>query len=341
LPSEFIATLGRFGVKQEAVNLQPGWNTILELPAGSVGKIVSIWYVGNTGGMQAAFRATANQATEPQFGGELGINVEGMCGPGWDGLITSQAGASEFSAHTQHFDVDYHVNGVGYIMCHWKIPFTFTDGFLLEFNSGSNQVTNFYTQVEWAPGTVVDSSVNWVLHADQTPPPTGSVVWNSVGYLQEWIIWSVVGKRTIYIGSWIWLSNQQCNNGLGFLEGDFSNYINTVLSWRTSGTEDYWYSQFYYSNAVNAIARGMSPSTLMFDDVGYPITAQQNCKVAGYRFNPEDQAFYSDDNNTFTWQNGDYAVGGMPGQYTYGANPFNCVGCTAELVAFNYWYETS
>lgn len=347
-PEDFIQTHGLFSQKQEAVDLPPGWVTVLEIPPGSVGKVVSIWYTGNTGGMQAAFRATANQADVPQFGGVSGINVEGLCGPGWDGLISQQANINDVWMHTEHFTYNYHYDGNHWISCTFMVPMPFTDGFLLEFNSGVAGVTRFYSIMEYTLGEVVDDTVDWVLYAEQSPTPTGGVTWNSVAFLQEWVLWSVIGARTEYFGSWIWLSSEQCSsagNQLGFMEGDlrfYSDSPNGAPTWQSSGTEDYVHSSFYDSDWHAAQAAGLSPTIFAFDWYGYPVAQSQaqGCKQAFYKFYKKGQRPYAENNNTFTWQNGDNAVGGMPGTYDHGVSPYDCPGCTAAVNVFNLWYQT-
>lgn len=338
-PTDYIALNNLQNVKVEAAGIPPGWNTVLELPANTTGSLVDYWVTTNSQAMQAKIRITWNGAATPQFGGFDGINLEGLCGPGWNNEIGQAAG--NLAYHTERFSFNY---AQGSITCRWIANMPFESGMKLEYNSGVSSPNEYYSMANWASGTVINNTAHWVMFAEQTPTPTGSVTWNTVGPSVEQVLWSVKGAPTIFYGMWHWLSNTQCANSpanaLGFLEGNYRFYTdNRTVSptFESSGTEDMYGSSFYFAEYTTGAPRDMCQRNYGFPTVQ---SQGQGCQHAMYRFWDSDQAPAAKWNNSLTWQNGDYSDGGINSPYANGPSPYNC-DCIAASVTFAYWYQPS
>lgn len=289
--------------------------------------------------LNSAWRITFNQASVPQFGGVNGIGWTFLFGR-MQATLTGQttpgsSGTPIMRSNTigSHYLSGPYCSPAG--TCHsgyFRFLMPFTNGFKVEYNSGVTDVaTTLWAQVEWTSATAVPvCNVNWVLNAVSnpssrnftaiTPCPAGYIqdgpdtrgmyfCSNAIPNIQEQNLfgWTAVpgsqvrlsflgGHHTVRSGPVVGSPVQ------GFLEGDYKVYTDSSTpSFQSSGTEDYYMSDYYFSDEL-VVARDywgyISQGPFSAGAYGYEF-------LMAYRFFRYNEMPLAVNSFNWTWTNGD------------------------------------
>ena len=203
-------------VQQQRLTVVPDTWIDLAVLTGS-GAINKLWLALDAGASglnvrNARLRCAFNGATTPQFGGDGGIRLQDLFGPGLDASLTfrtTRVGVSRNS--TAAFS--------GYL----RVPMPFGDGARLQIRANSSTATTVQ-----AGAIALAGSANYILTAldSANTSPTGDLEWIADVALSSWTTHQTLVSKWLSVGS---------NNRSFGLEVDASGKL--LLFWSSTGTD--------------------------------------------------------------------------------------------------------